>query len=48
MNYVRNLKFDEKPDYTYLKKILKERFVKEGYEFDYVYDWILIPLSAKN
>lgn len=35
-------------DYTYLKKILKERFVKEGYEFDYVYDWVLIPLSHRN
>jgi hypothetical protein len=22
--------------------------VREGYEFDYVYDWILIPLSARN
>jgi hypothetical protein len=45
---VKNLKFDEKPDYTYLKKIFKERFVKEGFEYDYVYDWILIPLSSKN
>lgn len=31
-----------------MKKLLKERFVREGYEFDYVYDWILIPLSARN
>lgn len=45
---MRNLKFDEKPDYTYLKKIMKERFVREGYEFDYVYDWLLIPLSRRN
>lgn len=48
MDYVKNLKFEEKPDYTYLKKIFKERFVKEGNEFDYVYDWILIPISSKN
>lgn len=25
LKYVRNLKFEEKPDYTYLKKIFKER-----------------------
>lgn len=31
INYCRNLKFEDKPDYTYLKKIFKERFVKEGY-----------------
>ena len=23
------------------------RFVREGFEYDYVYDWILIPLSSK-
>ncbi|CAD8208806.1 unnamed protein product [Paramecium octaurelia] len=48
MNYVRNLKYDEKPDYSFLKKIFKERFVKEGYEYDYVYDWILIPMSTRS
>ena len=46
--HVRGLKFDEKPDYSLLRKTLKERFVKEGFEYDYVYDWILIPLSARN
>ena len=48
LSYVRTLKFEEKPDYTYLKKLFKERFVKEGYEYDYVYDWILIPLRNRN
>ncbi|EGR28458.1 hypothetical protein IMG5_175070 [Ichthyophthirius multifiliis] len=48
LSYSKTLKFDEKPDYTYVKKIFKERFVKEGYLFDYVYDWTLIPLKNKN
>lgn len=48
MTYVKNLKYDEKPDYSFLKKIFKERFVKEGYEYDYVYDWILIPMSTRS
>lgn len=48
MNYCRNLKFDEKPDYGYLKKIFKELFVKSGYEYDYVYDWLLIPYEKEN
>lgn len=48
VNYCRNIKFEDKPDYTYLKKIFKERFVKEGYYYDYVYDWILVPMSTRN
>ena len=48
LEYVKSIKFDEKPDYTYLKKIFKKKFVKEGYEFDWVYDWILVPLDTKN
>ncbi|EGR26911.1 hypothetical protein IMG5_205360 [Ichthyophthirius multifiliis] len=48
MKYCKSLQYEEKPDYTYLKKIFKERFVKEGYQFDYVYDWILIPLRGKS
>ena len=39
--YCRNLKFEEKPDYSYLRKILKELFVAEGFECDHVYDWTL-------
>jgi hypothetical protein len=28
--------------------MLKERFIKEGFQFDYIYDWILIPLKLKD
>ena len=38
------MEFKEKPDYMYLKKLFKELFVNEGYELDYVYDWILMPI----
>ena len=48
LNYSKGLTFEEKPDYNYVKKIMKERFVKEGYQFDYVYDWILIPMKNRN
>ena len=48
LTYCRGLKFDEKPDYGYLKKLFKELFVKEGYEFDYVYDWVLIPVERRS
>ena len=42
LTYVRNLRFDEKPDYAYLKTLLKDLFTKSGFEMDYMYDWNLI------
>ena len=46
--YCRNLRFDEKPDYPYLRKLLKDLFVRSGYELDYVYDWNLIAEEKKK
>ena len=40
--YCRNLRFDEKPDYTYLRKLFKELFIIKRYILDYDYDWNLI------
>jgi hypothetical protein len=42
LTYVRNLRFDEKPDYAYLRTLLKDLFTKSGFELDYIYDWNLI------
>ena len=40
LNYVRSLRFDEKPDYQFLRKLFRDLFSKEGYEFDLCYDWM--------
>jgi len=39
LSYCRALKFDEKPDYVFLKNLFKNLFEKSGYEQDYQYDW---------
>ncbi len=39
LNYCKNLRFEDKPDYNYLKLLLKELFVKNGFEYDNLYDW---------
>ena len=39
LSYCRNLKFEDKPDYNYLKNLFKDLFTKSGYEVDYHYDW---------
>lgn len=41
MNYIRSLRFEDKPDYSYLKRIFRELFVREGHRVDYVFDWTL-------
>jgi hypothetical protein len=37
--YSRGLQFEERPDYTYLKSLIKSMFEKYNFETDYNYDW---------
>lgn len=39
LNYVRTLRFDEKPDYMYLRSLFRQLFKRQGYAYDYVFDW---------
>lgn len=47
LNYVRSLRFDDKPDYSYLRKLFRDLFVREGFQYDYVFDWTIRKL-VKN
>ena len=38
MNYCKNLRFEERPDYSYLKRMLKDLFFRENYQYDYIFD----------
>lgn len=40
LRYVRRLDFFEKPDYDYLRKLFTDLFDRNGYVFDYEYDWV--------
>ena len=42
MNYVRALRFDDKPDYGYLRKLFRDLFIREGFQYDYVFDWTIL------
>jgi len=39
LNFCRSLRFDDKPDYTYLRQLFRNLFHREGYTYDYVFDW---------
>lgn len=40
--YVRSLRFEEKPDYAYLRRMFRDLFAKEGWNWDFVFDWTLL------
>lgn len=39
--YTRALRFDERPDYVYLKKLFKDRIAAEKIRLDFVFDWVI-------
>ncbi len=39
LNFCRSLKFEDKPDYAYLRQLFRSLFHKLGYTYDYVFDW---------
>ena len=48
INYTRDLKFDDRPDYNYLKRLLKSISDKEKFEFDFNFDWIIKRKQAEE
>ncbi|PJF18082.1 CK1/CK1/CK1-D protein kinase Hhp1 [Paramicrosporidium saccamoebae] len=47
-NYVRSLQFDERPDYSYLRKILRNVFIRENYRSDDMYDWVIKRMETER
>merc|ERR1711920_1057764 len=41
LNYCRSLKFADKPDYSYLRKMFMDLFFREGFAYDHNFDWTL-------
>ncbi|KAG0370705.1 serine/threonine protein kinase [Gamsiella multidivaricata] len=48
LNYVRSLRFDDKPDYSYLRKLFRDLFVREGFQYDYVFDWTIYKYEKES
>jgi hypothetical protein len=41
MDRIRALKFEDRPDYSYLRKIFRSLFVRHGFKYDNVFDWTI-------
>lgn len=41
IQYCRNLQFEEKPDYNYVRSLFKNLMMRMKFEYDGQYDWVL-------
>lgn len=39
LNYCKALRFEDRPDYSYLKRLFKDLFFRENYQYDFMFDW---------
>lgn len=42
MAYVRAMDFGDKPDYSKLRRIFRDLFVRSGFAYDHVFDWTIL------
>jgi casein kinase 1 len=42
LEYCRSLRFDDKPDYSHLRRMFRELYVRKGYRDDGLFDWTMI------
>lgn len=47
LTYVKSLRFDERPDYAYLKRLFKEKMQTENYTCDSIYDWTILASTQE-
>ncbi|KAK7260734.1 hypothetical protein RIF29_27018 [Crotalaria pallida] len=40
--YCRSLSFDQRPDYGFLKRLFRDLFNCEGYDYDNLFDWTIL------
>lgn len=46
--HVRALRFDDRPDYDYLKRLLRELFFRKGFSYDNMFDWELLTMPNQR
>ncbi|XP_036299112.1 casein kinase I [Pipistrellus kuhlii] len=46
LNYCRGLRFEETPDYAYLKQLFRTLFRNLNLSYDFVFDWTLLKQKA--
>jgi hypothetical protein len=45
LEHACNLQFEEKPDYSYIRNLFHDLFVREGYQNDLMFDWKMLMMG---
>jgi len=48
LNYCRSLRFEDRPDYAYLRRFLKDLFFRENYQYDFIFDWTILNYPSDS
>jgi len=46
LSYCRALRFEERPDYSYLRQLFRTLFHRQGFTYDYVFDWNMLKFGG--
>ena len=47
-HYCRSLGFYDTPNYAYLKRSFRDLFIREGFQYDNMFDWTILLLNEKE
>jgi hypothetical protein len=48
LNYCRGLRFEEAPDYMYLRQLFRILFRTLNHQYDYTFDWTMLKQKAAS
>lgn len=48
LKYCKSLKFEEDPNYAYIKELLKDVFTRNKYDYDFNFDWVAQTVSSEK
>ncbi len=48
LKYCRGLTFEERPDYGHLRQLFRNLFHRQGFTYDYVFDWNLLKFVRND
>ena len=49
LHYCRSLRFEDRPDYAFIRKLFKELMITSNFQYDFMYDWAFAePMKKSN
>ncbi|CAD7937080.1 unnamed protein product [Amoebophrya sp. A25] len=48
LGYCRGLRFEDRPDYAYLRRLMKDLFCREQIQYDFIFDWTVLNYRTQQ